>query len=94
MRLSGPDLLELGVVDALIPEPAGGAHTDHAATAAAIRTALAAQLAKLERVPPTDLMSARYERFRAFGAIQEPGTAAPEPPPDSWWRRFVKRATT
>src|SRR5207249_1146349 len=44
MRVSGPDLLELGVVDALIPEPAGGAHTDHAATAAAIRTALAAQL--------------------------------------------------
>jgi acetyl-CoA carboxylase carboxyl transferase subunit alpha len=90
MRLSGPDLLELGVVDALIPEPAGGAHTDHAATAAAIRTALAAQLAKLERVPAADLMSARYERFRAFGAVAEPGTAVAPPPPDSWFRRIVK----
>ncbi|HEY3125511.1 MAG TPA: carboxyl transferase domain-containing protein, partial [Candidatus Limnocylindria bacterium] len=94
MRISGPDLLELGVVDALIPEPAGGAHTDHAATAAAIRTALAAQLAKLERVPAADLMSARYERFRAFGALDEPGAAPPPPPPDSWWRRIVKRASS
>jgi acetyl-CoA carboxylase alpha subunit len=93
--LSGPDLLELGVVDALIPEPAGGAHTDHAATAAAIRTALAAQLAKLERVPAADLMSARYERFRAFGAVVEPGGAtAPPPPADSWWRRIAKRMTS
>jgi acetyl-CoA carboxylase carboxyl transferase alpha subunit len=95
MRLSGPDLLELGIVDALIPEPAGGAHTDHAATAASIRRALAAQLARLERVPAADLLSARYERFRAFGAVVEPGgAAAPPPPPDSWWRRFVRRVTS
>ena len=95
MRLSGPDLLELGIVDALIPEPAGGAHTDHAATAAAIRTALAAQLAKLERVPAADLLSARYERFRAFGTVDEPGGAtAPPPPPDPWWRRIAKRMTS
>ncbi len=94
MRVSGPDLLELGVVDALIPEPAGGAHTDHAATAAAIRTALAAQLAKLERVPAADLMSARYERFRAFGALDESGAAPPPPPPDSWWRRMMRRPSS
>jgi len=94
MRLSGPDLLELGIVDALIPEPAGGAHTDHAATAAAIRTALAAQLAKLERVPAADLLSARYERFRAFGAIDEPGVTVPPPPPASWWQRTLKRFTS
>jgi acetyl-CoA carboxylase carboxyl transferase alpha subunit len=95
MRLSGPDLLELGVVDALIPEPAGGAHTDHAATAKAIRTALAAQLARLERVPPADLLSARYERFRAFGMVVEPGSGSvPPPPPDSWWRRLAKRITS
>jgi len=94
MRLSGPDLLELGVVDALIREPAGGAHTDHEATATAIRTALAAQLARLERVPAADLMSARYERFRAFGASDEPGTASPPPPPDSWYRRLVKRMSS
>src|SRR5512132_3791595 len=95
MRLAGPDLLDLGVVDALIPEPAGGAHTDHDATAASIKTALVAQLASLERVQAADLMSARYERFRAFGPADEPGTAAtPPPPPDSWYRRLVKRMTS
>src|SRR3989442_8263823 len=43
MRLAAPDLLELGVVDALIPEPAGGAPTDHDATTPAIKAALVAQ---------------------------------------------------
>ncbi|HET7701585.1 MAG TPA: acetyl-CoA carboxylase carboxyltransferase subunit alpha [Candidatus Limnocylindria bacterium] len=90
MRLAGPDLLDLGVVDALIPEPAGGAHTDHEATAAAVKTALVAQLAKLERVAVPDLLSARYERFRAFGAVAESGTrAAATPAP--WWRRLMPK---
>ncbi len=92
MRLSAPDLLELGVVDALIPEPAGGAHSDHAATASAIKLALRAQLAKLERVPIADLLSARYERFRGFGAILEPGIETAPPPKRRWWKRLWARA--
>ena len=91
MRIAGPDLLELGVVDALIPEPAGGAHADHAATASAIKVALHAQLIKLERVPVADLLSARYERFRAFGALSEPGTESAPPPKKRWWDRIVGR---
>jgi acetyl-CoA carboxylase carboxyl transferase subunit alpha len=90
MRLAGPDLLDLGVVDALIPEPSGGAHTDHEATAKAIKTALVAQLAKLERVAVPDLLSSRYEKFRAFGAFAEPGTAVPPPPSAPWWRKIPK----
>ena len=90
MRLAGPDLLDLGVVDALIPEPSGGAHTDHEATAKAVKTALVAQLAKLERVAIPDLLSSRYERFRAFGAFAEPGTAVPPPPAAPWWRKLPK----
>ncbi len=88
MRLAGPDLLELGVVDALIPEPAGGAHSDHAATAAAVKSALLVQLERLERLPVSELLSARYERFRAFGALAQEG-AAPPPPPVPWWRRLM-----
>jgi len=88
MRLAGPDLLDLGVVDALIPEPAGGAHTDHEETAKAIKTALVAQLAKLERAATSDLLSARYERFRGFGTLTEPGAAPPLPAPVPWWRRL------
>jgi acetyl-CoA carboxylase carboxyl transferase alpha subunit len=91
-RLAGPDLLDLGVVDALIPEPAGGAHADHDATAAAIKTALVAQLAKFERVPVTELLSARYERFRGFGTLSEPGALVAPPPPVPWWRRLRQMA--
>ena len=90
MRLAGPDLLDLGVVDALIPEPAGGAHTDHDATAKSVKTALAAQLAKLERVTVADLLSARYERFRGFGSLADPGTVVAPPPATPWWRKLSK----
>ncbi|OLD11156.1 MAG: acetyl-CoA carboxylase carboxyltransferase subunit alpha [Chloroflexi bacterium 13_1_40CM_3_70_6] len=90
MKLAGPDLLETGVVDALIREPAGGAHTDHDATAAAIKTALVAQLERLTRVPIADLLSLRYERFRAFGAIVEPGIEVVQAPPMPWWRRALR----
>ena len=90
MRLAGPDLLDLGVVDALIPEPAGGAHADHEATAKSIKTALVAQLAKLERVTVDDLLSARYERFRGFGALSESGAAIASPAEQPWWRRIPK----
>ncbi len=89
MRLAGPDLLELGVVDALIPEPKGGAHDDHAATAASVRAALLAQLERLGRVPVSELVAARYERFRGFGSLAE--SAAPHRAPASWWKRLVPR---
>ena len=87
-RLAGPDLLDLGVVDALIPEPAGGAHADHDATAASIKTALVAQLAKFERVPVSELLSARYERFRRFGTLDDPGAPVVPAAPVPWWRRL------
>src|SRR5205807_285654 len=69
MKLAGPDLLETGVVDALIKEPDAGAHTDHDATGAAIKTALVAEIDRISRVPIADLLSLRYERFRAFGTM-------------------------
>jgi acetyl-CoA carboxylase carboxyl transferase subunit alpha len=90
MKLAGPDLLETGVADALIREPVGGAHTDHDATAAAIKTALIAQLDRLSRVPVEDLLSLRYERFRAFGTFVEPNGGAAPAPPEPWWRRIIR----
>ena len=90
MKLAGPDLLETGVADALIREPAGGAHTDHDATAAAIKTVLIAQLDRLSRVPVADLLSLRYERFRAFGTFVEPNGGAAPAPPEPWWRRIIR----
>ncbi len=88
MGLAGPDLLKLGIVDGLIREPPGGAHTDHDATAAAIAAAVRAQLERLERLPVSDLLAARYERFRSFGVVTDPGTA-PVPPRRPWWQRAI-----
>ena len=91
LRLAGPDLLELGIVDGLVPEPPGGAQTDHGATARAVRAAIVSQLDRLSRIPTADLLSARYERFRAIGVFTEPSTAQAAPRPQPWWRKAVGR---
>ena len=90
LRLAGPDLLELGIVDGLIAEPAGGAQNDHTATAKAVKAALIAQLDRLSRAPTADLLSARYERFRSMGVVVEPTADQPAAKPAPWWRRFRK----
>jgi acetyl-CoA carboxylase carboxyl transferase alpha subunit/acetyl-CoA carboxylase carboxyl transferase beta subunit len=77
LRITGPDLLTLGVMDAVIPEPEGGAHTDHQATAANVRTALVSSLRELLSLSTEELLEQRYERFRKFGA---PGRQPTLPP--------------
>jgi acetyl-CoA carboxylase carboxyl transferase subunit alpha len=71
MRLTAPDLLALGVVDGIIPEPLGGAHTDPEATCDAVGETLAQALAGLERLRVDDLLARRYKRFRSLGAFDE-----------------------
>src|SRR5206468_11497352 len=68
MRLSAPDLLELGVVDAIIPEPLGGAHTDPAETCRRVGEVIAGALAELAAERPDELVAKRYRRFRNPGA--------------------------
>src|SRR5919198_1983951 len=68
MRITAPDLLRLGVIDAIIPEPLGGAHRDWDAAAASLRAALRDQLADLTPKPPEALVTERYEKFRRLGA--------------------------
>ena len=90
LRLAGPDLLELGIVDGLVPEPTGGAHTDHDATAANIKAAVSWELERLSRLAPADLLAARYERFRHIGVVVEP-EVAPAPPRRTWWKKVLGR---
>ncbi|HEX3552692.1 MAG TPA: acetyl-CoA carboxylase carboxyltransferase subunit alpha [Thermoanaerobaculia bacterium] len=71
MKLTAPDLLQLGVVDAIIPEPPGGAHTDPAATCQRVGDAVEGALRELERLSPSDLIARRYQKFRALGAYDE-----------------------
>ena len=67
LRIVAPDLLELGVVDAVVPEPEGGAHTDHVAAAANLRAAIVTGLNQLLGKSSAELLEERYARFRAYG---------------------------
>jgi len=91
LKLAASDLLKLGIVDGLIPEPAGGAHTDPQATITAIKSALIVQLDRLGRVPIADLLSARYERYRHIGLVIEPVPgAAPVKKSEPFWKRMMR----
>ena len=68
MKLTAADLLELGVIDRVIPEPAGGAHTDVAAMVRTLDRVLQEELAGLSRMSGHALFTGRYEKFRAMGA--------------------------
>lgn len=67
MKITAKDLRGLGIVDEIIPEPDGGAHTDHEATARLLDDVLERQLVTLVNEPIRDLLSARYEKFRKMG---------------------------
>lgn len=67
LRVRAPDLLELQVIDGIVPEPEGGAHTDQVTTAANLKEALVTMLNELLTLDRESLLEARYRRFRAFG---------------------------
>jgi acetyl-CoA carboxylase carboxyl transferase subunit alpha len=76
MKVTAPDLLRLRVVDAIVPEPAGGAHRDWDAAAGHLRAALREHLAALAHLTPAALVSERYEKFRRMGAFEESAVPA------------------
>ncbi len=83
MRMTARDQLELEVVDAILAEPGEGAHTDHGATARAIKAAVLAAIGRIQQRGPESLLAHRYARLRGIGRYQETATgprARPEPP--------------
>ena len=68
MKLTADDLLELGVVDGIVPEPAGGADENPAALYQVLDTAITHELAELEKMSRSALLEDRYRKFRAMGA--------------------------
>jgi len=64
MKITAKDLSELGCIDDIIPEPPGGAHTDHAQAAEFLDTALQKHLSEIKRTPVHDLLESRYKKFR------------------------------
>jgi acetyl-CoA carboxylase carboxyl transferase subunit alpha len=71
MRVTAPDLLKLGVIDGIVPEPVGGAHRNWEATAASLRAALRDQLWQLKSKSQAALVEERHEKFRRIGVFEE-----------------------
>lgn len=68
LKLTAPDLIQLGVVDGIIEEPPGGAHQDYDEAARRLDRTLYETLSSLERLGPEELAEDRYQRFRKIGA--------------------------
>lgn len=69
MGVTAERLKDLGIVDQIIPEPLGGAHSDHVAMAAALRQSLNQQLDVLGKYDTKELLARRYERLMSYGAV-------------------------
>jgi acetyl-CoA carboxylase carboxyl transferase subunit alpha len=71
LKITARDLKEFGIIDAIIPEPEGGAHLDHEASAAFLGSVLDDTLRDLSRVTIAQLLDRRYEKFRRMGQFFE-----------------------
>jgi acetyl-CoA carboxylase carboxyl transferase subunit alpha len=82
LRLTARDNLALGIIDAVIPEPVGGAHRDPGAAAAAVERWILETIDELRHHNPATLPARRYDRFRRIGTFTDadgeprPGSAA------------------
>ena len=70
LKLTAPDLKELGIVDDIVVEPPGGAHRDPAAMAATLRETLSRELAQLSALPLPELLERRYRKYRSIGKFR------------------------
>ena len=71
LRITAPELLELKVIDEVIPEPKGGAHADHEAAAASLKDTVNRHLEELRKMRPEKLVRRRRQKFLRLGAWTE-----------------------
>jgi acetyl-CoA carboxylase carboxyl transferase subunit alpha len=85
LRITAKDLLELKLVDEVVSEPLGGAHTDLATIAATLKTHLLKHLEEILALPVPERLKKRYEKFRAHGHFTEKADDAAQlkPPRDA-----------
>jgi acetyl-CoA carboxylase carboxyl transferase subunit alpha len=69
LKLTAPDLLGFGVIDEIVPEPTGGAHTNHELAASLLDSALERALVSVTALDSRTRLDARYEKFRAMGNV-------------------------
>lgn len=75
LRFTSKDLLELGIVEEVVPEPLGGAHRNHRHTATSLKGTILAALRDLDKLSIEELLERRYQRFRRIGQFEESGAA-------------------
>lgn len=71
MRITAPEIMRLGVVDAIVPEPPGGAHRNWEGAAASLRAILREHLREVSAQPTGTLVQERLEKFRRIGVFEE-----------------------
>jgi acetyl-CoA carboxylase carboxyl transferase subunit alpha len=69
LKLTAPDLLKLGIIDEIVTEPAGGAHSDPAHAAAMLDVALDRALTEIGAMDVPSRLEARYQKFRKMGSV-------------------------
>jgi len=69
LKLTAPDLMKAGIIDGIVREPIGGAHTDPAAAAEMVDEALAHTLAEVSALGSAARLAARYDKFRNMGRL-------------------------
>src|ERR1700730_2896463 len=69
LKLTAPDLLKAAVIDDIVPEPPGGAHTDHAAATSILDEALSRALRDIEALDSEARLARRYDKFREIGRL-------------------------
>ncbi len=71
LKLTAQDLLKMGLIDGIIPEPRGGAHRDPEKTAANIKKSIIKNLDELTGMAPEELIKTRYEKYRRIGNLEK-----------------------
>lgn len=71
LKLTASDLLDLKIIDEIVPEPLGGSHRDHIGSARNLKKALLKNLQELKSLSPERLFEQRYEKFRKMGVFAE-----------------------
>jgi acetyl-CoA carboxylase carboxyl transferase subunit alpha len=71
LRLTAPDLKQFGIIDEIIPEPAGGAHMDPGEMSENVAASIRRNLKVLRKLKPDSLINRRYKKFRSMGVFAE-----------------------
>jgi acetyl-CoA carboxylase carboxyl transferase subunit alpha len=81
LKITAPNLLALELIDEIVKEPLGGAHTDHEEAVRLVDDALSRHLADVSALDPADRVETRYQKFRRMGRLDQAFTDEGGPPP-------------